>query len=230
MKIRFFLTAMFVLTFVVSASTYAQEAPAPAAAPGATTGLPFVNEGANQPVLQPLSPGAAPIEAPANLEATAEGGEHRKGLPQFDTSTFPRQLFWLTLTFAFLYLMFSGKTLPTIASVLSMRQARIEGDLHSAEDLKKQAEALKGEYEAAIAKAQSDAQKMILDIQSETKRGLEAKDAAFKAKAEEAVAALETKIADNRTRVMKDLISVANDLAADITARITGNEKKAKAA
>lgn len=221
-----FLSALLALTVSVSANGYAQEAPM-AQPPAATQALPFVNDGANQPVLQPLSPDGVPVEGGEH------GGEHAKskGLPQFDVTTFPKQLVWLTIVFAFMYLFFSEKTLPTIGSVLTMRQGRIEGDLKSAEDLKNQAENLKMDYEAAIASAQSDAQKLIADIQSDIKAATEKRDAEFKARAEEAVATVEKQIEGSRGRIMGELTTIANDLAGDIAGRITGAKTaKAKAA
>lgn len=224
---KFILLASLALTVSVSAPGYAQENAPVSAPPASTKALPFVNDGANQPVLQPLSADGVPVEDGAH------SGEHAKskGLPQFDVTTFPKQLVWLTIVFAFMYLFFSEKTLPTIGSVLTMRQGRIEGDLKSAEDLKNQAEKLKSDYETAIASAHSSAQKLIIDIQSEIKTATEKRDAEFKARAEEAVANVEKQIADSRSRIIGDLNTIANDLAGDIASRLTGTKtSKAKAA
>lgn len=227
MRKALFLSMLLALTVSVSASGYAQETTPMAAPPASTQALPFVNDGANQPVLQPLSADGVPVEEGAH------GGEHAKskGLPQFDITTFPKQLVWLTLIFAFMYLFFSEKTLPTIGSVLTMRQGRIEGDLKSAEDLKNQAEKLKSDYETAIASAHSDAQKLIADIQSEVKAATEKRDAEFKARAAEAIATTEKQIEAQSSRIMGDLNAIANDLAGDIATRLTGAKtSKAKAA
>src|SRR5690606_29116053 len=105
---------------------------------------------------------------------TMEPGDHgKKGLPQFDVSTFPRQIFWLTLTFAFMYLVFARKTLPAISGVLEHRRERIASDVRAAESLKKDVERVRSEYEAAIAAAQSDAQKLLMGIQTDLKRTME---------------------------------------------------------
>ncbi len=242
-----------VLAVLAGTAVHAQEAAPAMAAPvpaestiqapdtgvpsGATTGLPFANDNANQPVLQPLTPGAAPIESAVHdgMEASgAQGAENahgeKKGLPQFDLSTFPRQLAWLTLTFAFLYLVFARKTLPAIGRSLETREQRIAGDLNAAEQLKADVARVKGEYEAAIAQAQTDAQGLINGIQADMKRTLEARDAAFKAKAEEDVSRLEDRIDAGRARAVAELNSLAADLAADITARVAGVKADASAA
>lgn len=220
---RIFLCVCFALAFAASVPAHAQESTVPAAAPGATTGLPFVNNGANQPVLQPLTPGAEPIDANGfPTEEIAAEGHEKKGLPQFDVSTFARQIVWLAIVFLALYFFFARKTLPTIASVLETRHARIASDLKRAEDLKSEVERVKGEYEAAINSARNEGQKLINDLQVDLKKTLEAKDADFKSRAEQAVAQLEMKINAERSRVLAELNSMAAELAVDITNRIAG--------
>jgi F-type H+-transporting ATPase subunit b len=211
-----FLTLALVLA-LAGACAHAQGTP-----PGATQGLPFVNEGANQPVLHPLSSDMAPIEA-ADPEAMGAHGESaKKGLPQFDLSTFARQLFWLALTFAFAYLVFARKTLPSISAAMTKRNLRIEDDLAQAEKLNKQVEDVRKAYEAAIAKAQSEASSIINNLQGDIKKTTEAQDAAFKSRAEQAVSQLEMNITANRGRVLGELNTLAASLAVDITNRIAG--------
>lgn len=216
----------------------ATQATAPAGAIGAE--LPFINDGANQPVLQTISPDGQAIapeamEAPVGAEAHAEGaahegGEHKKGLPQFDVTTFPKQLFWLALTFVFLYVTYSKVTLPRIGSVIESRAAKVAEDLRTAEQLKTDVERVRGEYEAAIAAAQSQAQKQIADVQADIKRMAETQDAAFKAKAESAIETLEKKIDVNRTRVAAELNAIAAEITVDIAARVAGVKADTSAA
>jgi len=220
---------------LAGAGTFAQETPA--AAPGATE-LPFVNNGANQPVLAPLSPDGVPIDPSAAIDHHAQEGtgemqtgDHgKKGLPQFDVTTFARQIFWLTLTFAFMYLVFARKTLPTISAVLENRRERVSSDVRAAESLKKEVERVRTEYEAAIASAQGDAQKLLMSIQTDLKRTLETRDAEYKVRADQAVDALESKIETGRARVLAELNDLAAALAVDITNRIAGVKADASTA
>lgn len=216
MRLKLFLCIALALTLGVGAIARAQENHA---IPSATSELPFTNDGANEPVLHTLSPDGVPIE------------EHKKaGLPQFDPTTFSKQLFWLAVTFAFLFFVYSRNTLPKIGAVLANRQARISGDLQKAEELKNQVEKVRGEYEAAIASAQSEAQQRITDVQNEIKRLSEEQDAAFKVRGDESTDALESKLDNARARVIADLNSIAADLTVDITGRVTGTKPDASAA
>lgn len=229
MRMRSFLTLAAVLVLGTGAAASAQEA-APAAAPAfvapaatlappaSTSDLPFSANGANQPVLQTLSTDGVPVTA-----QHSEGGEHKQaGLPQFDPTTFTKQIFWLVITFVFMYVFFSRKTLPTIGAVIDKREAKVTGDVRAAEELKLQVDSIKSQYEAAMASAQADAQKRIMDVQNEIKAATTAQDAAFKDRADEAVKATEAKIAAARTRILAELNTVAADLTVDITARLTG--------
>ncbi|MBU6234912.1 MAG: hypothetical protein KGQ41_03630 [Alphaproteobacteria bacterium] len=238
--------AFAVVAVLAATPAVAQQEPAvmqPPAAPAPTAGttgseLPFINSGANQPVLQTISPDGqaiAPDEMEAPVGEAAEGaahgeGGHSKGLPQFDVSTFPKQLFWLALTFAFLYVTFSTVTLPRIGNVIDKRAAKVSADLEAAQSLKSEVERLRGEYEAAIAAAQSEAAKLITTVQSDIKRMAEQQDAAYKARTEEAVEQLEKKIDVARKRIMADLNNLAADLTVDIAARVAGVKADSKTA
>ncbi|NBX66908.1 MAG: hypothetical protein EBQ96_07935 [Proteobacteria bacterium] len=243
LRIRETLVLCAALAVMAAAPAMAQQGvtptaqPAPLAAPpvGAVGAeLPFISDGANQPVLQTISPDGQAIAPEAMVAPMAAGGDphaadahgdgHAKkaGLPQFDVTTFPKQLFWLALTFVFLYVMYSKVTLPRIGSVIENRASKVAEDLRAAEQLKADVERVRSEYEAAITAAQSDAQKQIASVQADIKRLSETQDAAFKAKAESAIETLEKKIDVNRTRALAELNSIAAELAVDIAARVAG--------
>ena len=87
----------------------------------------------------------------------AEEGE-KAGMPQFDTSTFATQVFWLVLTFGSLYLLLWRVALPRVAEVLEARQDRIADDLDKTASLSAEAEDVLAEYEKATAEGRSQAQ------------------------------------------------------------------------
>lgn len=196
-----------------------------APAPTAGQTLPFINEGANRPVLQAISPDGVAL-APAMEAAAQDHAEHaeghKKGLPQFDPSTYPKQLFWLALVFGSLYLVFSKLTLPAIGGMIERRAGKIADDLAEAEAMKNQVESIRAEYETAIAQAQQEAHKLVADVQHDIKRLAETQDEAFKANAENEINALESRIKIARTRIEGELSNAAADLAVDIAGRLAG--------
>jgi len=68
-------------------------------------------------------------------------------MPQFDASFFVGQIFWMLISFGFLYLMMSMLICPMIEDVLENREKRIQNDLAAAEKLNRQAEALHQRYQ-----------------------------------------------------------------------------------
>ena len=67
--------------------------------------------------------------AQAAETAHAEGGGT---FPPFDASTFAGQIFWLVITFGFLYYLMSKIALPRVSEILETREIKIDGDLKSA--------------------------------------------------------------------------------------------------
>jgi F-type H+-transporting ATPase subunit b len=61
--------------------------------------------------------------------------------PPFDKSTFPSQLFWLSVTFVLLYLLMARVALPRIASILGERRKHVDDHLAEAQRLKEQSDA-----------------------------------------------------------------------------------------
>ena len=84
-------------------------------------------------------------------------------MPQIEISTFASQIFWLIICFGTLYYLLSRKALPRVAEILEARQDRIAVDLDEAQRLRREAEAALAEYEAALAKAQAEAQALLAE-------------------------------------------------------------------
>ena len=67
-------------------------------------------------------------------EVTHEGTgapEHGAGFPPFKTETFPGQIFWLAITFAFLFVMLWRVAGPRIKGAIHIRREAINGDIRA---------------------------------------------------------------------------------------------------
>ncbi|HMA51870.1 MAG TPA: F0F1 ATP synthase subunit B' [Magnetospirillaceae bacterium] len=82
-------------------------------------------------------------------------------MPQFDSTTFASQLFWLYACFALLFILLSVFAMPKIGGVLEERAKRIDGDLDRAHQLKTEAEAAIAAYEKALAESRAEAHKIL---------------------------------------------------------------------
>lgn len=171
-----------------------------------------------------LAASAGHGEAAAAHDAAAGGGHEAAsgGLPQFDPSTFPSQLFWLAATFLLLYLFFSIKTLPAISSVLENRREHIRSDLEMAEKLKAEAERAQEAYEKLLTNAREESSQAVSNVTGAIKARAEKEQQAFREKHEHEVGALEKRIAKAKTDAMKDMTVIAAEIASEAADRIVG--------
>lgn len=159
--------------------------------------------------------------AEGTVEGTAEPAEHA-GLPQMDVGTFPGQVFWLAITFGLLFLVLWRTTLPMIAGVIGARRNRIEGDLGTAESLRKDAaDALAG-YETALATARSRAIKLADENKKRVVAEIDQLKAAGDATAQASTADAERRIMAERAKAVTGVKAAAADAAADIVERLIG--------
>ncbi len=82
-------------------------------------------------------------------------------MPQFDSTTFASQLFWLLVTFGLLFIIASRVLLPRIAGILTARQEKIDDDLNRAGIVKGEAETALAAYEKTMADGKAEAQGLL---------------------------------------------------------------------
>ncbi len=216
------LVATFLIAGVMlaAAPVHAQET-----APVGDSQLPIINHNANQPVLDQLYDKELQIEAgtKSDMEAVTEGEAHGKssGLPQFDATTFSKQLFWLFVTFAVLYLSFTFKILPAIGGVVEGRAGIIEDDVNAASSLKGEVDALKNGYEKAMGDARAQATALLGKLQNEAKAKAEAEAAAFRTRSAEQIAAVEASAQTLKTRILSDLAGISAEAAVKMAEKVS---------
>jgi len=114
------------------------------------------------------------LSADAGLAAEAQ----KAGMPQFDLSRFPSQIFWLAVTFLVLYWIMSKVALPRIGDVLEARANRIGSDLDRAASLKGEADRIRAAYEKTLAESRAKAQEVGRATESALARDAAARQAA----------------------------------------------------
>jgi len=169
-------------------------------------------------------------EAAGMAEAAGHAAESA-GMPQLDFSTFPNQIFWLSVTLVVTYWLLSRIALPRISAVLADRQGTVAGDIAAAEDYKLKAKDAEAAYDKALADARAQAQKIVAETRAEIQKDLDA--ATAKADVEIAARATESEARINEIRAgaLEAVQTVANDAAAEIVAALGGKvDAKALAA
>jgi F-type H+-transporting ATPase subunit b len=166
-------------------------------------------------------------DAPATTESTAAPAEHKGGFPPFDTTTFPSQLFWLVVTFAFLFTVLWRVAGPKINSAITNRRGVINGAIQEANAARGDAQAAQATYEAALASARTKANALA----EETRQGLNAEIAKAKADADaqaaKAMHDADARIAQTRETAKAAVGTAARDAAIAIVERLTGDKVSA---
>lgn len=160
-------------------------------------------------VLLPVDPGMA---------ADAQ----KAGMPQFDLSRFPSQIFWLGVTFLVLYLVMSRIALPRIGEVLEARANRIGGDLDRASALKAEADQIKAAYEKALGESRAKAQEVGRSTEATLARDSAARQAELGNELAGRIRDAEGRIAAAKASAMGNLAGVAAEVASFAVQRVAG--------
>ncbi|OHB36781.1 MAG: hypothetical protein A2882_00740 [Phenylobacterium sp. RIFCSPHIGHO2_01_FULL_70_10] len=156
------------------------------------------------------------------MHETTAGEEHASGLPQFEFSHWPGQIFWLLIVFVILYVVLSKLFLPRVGGAIEARAAKIEGDLTDARAARDEAERQSAEAAAELAAARARAQKTAADAKAAAKAEADARNAAEEAKLGERLAEAEAAIKAGRERAMANVRTVAADTAEAIVEKLSG--------
>lgn len=152
-------------------------------------------------------------------EAPKEGG-----FPPFDHTTFPSQIFWLVVTFAFLFTVLWKVAGPRINGAITSRRGAINGAIAEASKAREQAEAAQAGYETAL----GNARKRANALAEETRQTLNGEIAKAKAEADAAAAKAmheaDARIAATRETAKAHVATAARDAAIAIVERLTGDK------
>jgi F-type H+-transporting ATPase subunit b len=169
---------------------------------------------------------AAGIKASTQVPAKPEGA----GFPPFKSETFPSQIFWLAITFAFLFAVLWRIAGPRIKGVITGRRGQIEGDLTQAQKHRSDAEGASAAYQAALSTARGRAQALAEEnrkrIAGEIDRAKREADAA----AQTDIAKAEARIAQSRGEARTHVSKAAQEAAIAIVTRLTGESVAAEEA
>jgi F-type H+-transporting ATPase subunit b len=162
---------------------------------------------------------AAGTTATTEVPAKHEGA----GFPPFKVETFPSQIFWLAVTFAFLFVVLWRVAGPRIAGTIATRRGRITDDLAVAQSNRTGAEAADAQYRTALAGARARAQSLADANRKATNEALERNRGAAAARAHEDIAQAEARIATARDAAKTHVVKAAEDAAIEIVAHLTGD-------
>ncbi len=143
-------------------------------------------------------------------------------MPQLVPEDWAPQLVWLVLTFGLLYLLMVYVALPRIGSVIEKRASHLAGDLAKAEQLHRETAEAIAAYEQALAEAKQKAHAIVEEGRTKLKAETDAERAKLDQELAKKSAEAERRIEEAKTSAMKDLNTIAADVATDIVQRLIG--------
>ena len=164
-------------------------------------------------------------EAAHELVAHASKAHHDSGgggLPQLDPTWYPSQIFWLTLIFVSLYVIFSRKILPALSKTLENRRTHIQGDLDMAEDNRKKAETVHKAYEEILEEARVKASDLFVGAEKNIKNQTSQKLESVRHKATQQTQDMEFRIEKAMKAAMEDMNTIAAEIASKAAEKIVG--------
>jgi F-type H+-transporting ATPase subunit b len=161
--------------------------------------------------------------AAAATTTTGVPAEHQAaGFPPFKTETFPSQIFWLVVCFAFLFVVLWRSAGPRINGVITSRRNAINADIAAADAARGNAEAASAAYQTALAGARARAQSLAEDNRQKLNAEIAKAKADAEAEAHRAMADADARIAATRVEAQGHMIKAAEEAAIAIVARLTG--------
>jgi len=160
---------------------------------------------------------------------TEQPAGHKEPFPPFNSQTFASQLFWLVITFVFLYVMMSKVALPRIGAIIDSRQKRIDDDLAEAQKLKTESDAALASYEKALADARNRGQAIASEMREKQAAASEATRKTLEAQLNTKLADAEKTIAATKSAAMANVSAIAQDAATTIVERLTGTKPQDQA-
>jgi F-type H+-transporting ATPase subunit b len=144
------------------------------------------------------------------------------GFPPFRTETFENQIFWLTITFAFLFVVLWRVAGPRIGGAIAARKGKVTGDLAAAEAHRKEAEAAQAHYEQALSEARNRAHAMAEENRKRIHGEIDAAKAKADADAQKTTADAEASIQQTRDSALAQVAKTAEEAVIAIVAHLTG--------
>tara|TARA_B100000579_G_scaffold367315_1_gene327615 strand:+ start:217 stop:708 length:492 start_codon:yes stop_codon:yes gene_type:complete len=133
-------------------------------------------------------------------------------MPQLNPEFFVSQLFWLVVTFSFLFIFLWRISLPRIGNVLEKRERKISEDLTAAKELQIEAEKIQETIESQLKQARANSSDMIksssLSFQEKTQVELNKLDKELDAKIEQSAQAIEK----NKSNSVSEIQSQINEI------------------
>ncbi len=179
---------------------------------------PLATARASDAVKHPAAAAKAGLQEPVSDAPPAEA--KKAGLPQFDISKFPTQLFWLAISFGVMFFAMTYVALPGVEGGMQRRADYIHGLLHEAKQLKDNAENFRHQGVAATDDAVRAAHDILNKVTTELAQQAADQNHVLESQIQMKQQEAETRIAAARANAAADVREIALDLVPQILDRV----------
>ena len=151
---------------------------------------------------------------------SAESG----GMPQLNPEFWISQVFWLTLSFGFLFIILSKFILPKISNNLELRKSQILENIEAAEKQKKESENKIKEYETLILNSKNQARNYFNDARKKIQQDINKKREKLENEINEEINSAEKEIIDLKNKAPEKINKIAMETSADLIKHLIGEE------
>ena len=145
-----------------------------------------------------------------------------EGMPQFNSETFPSQLFWLIITFLLLYLCMNFLVLPRIRNNIRLRKNKIANDLERSELLKDQIEKIMLDYESKVLHAKNQATENTKNAFEKASHEFNLQLDTVKKRIIQKINKAENEVKEYKKNIENEVSSVSMNLSSSILEKVIG--------
>ena len=146
------------------------------------------------------------------------------GMPQLDPEFWISQIFWLTITFGFLYLFLSKFILPKISSNLELRKSQIQENIETAEKQREMSEVKLKEYDEIILKSKLDAKNIFKNAREKIIKDINLKKETLDKQIDEEISNAEEEIKTLKKDATDKINKIAIETSSDLLKKLIGTE------
>ena len=144
------------------------------------------------------------------------------GMPQLDPEFWISQIFWLVLTFGFLYIVLSKLILPKISANLELRKSQIQENIEAAEKQRESSEAKLKEYDDIISKSKLEANNIFKEARENVLKEINAKKETLDKQIDEEIKKTEKEISILKKSAPEKINKIAIETSSELVKKLIG--------
>ena len=146
------------------------------------------------------------------------------GMPQLNPEFWISQIFWLTLSFGFLFIILSKFILPKISNNLELRKSQILENIETAEKQKMESENKIREYETLINNSKNEARNYFNDARKKIIQDIDKKREKIEEEIKVEIRNAEKEIVELKKGAPEKINKIATETSAQLIKQLIGEE------